>query len=792
MNNSIDSIKEEIKGNIELLINNNRLEEADSLLNQYLAMVQDDPNAYSMKAVIFIIEGKFDEAKEIIKVGLKYDYDNFDLNYNLAYVCEQNGEIYEAYSYYCKALENCSNHDIRKELEGTINKFKKESDTGLTKPKSKVVFFVKQGMDSFLGDIIKGLSYEYETKKIIVNEYNQIDEGMKWADICWFEWCDELVAYGSKHRLAGEKKILCRLHSYEAFAGYPSNVYWNNVDKIIFVAKHIRDFVIEKFKISKDKTLIIQNGIDLSKYTFKERKSGFNIAYVGYINYKKGPLLLLHAFKAIYDKDHRYKLYIAGQFQDDRDVLYYNQMLREFGLENSVIYEGWQDDLDRWLEDKNYILCTSVLESQNVSVMQAMAKGIKPIVHNFVGAKNIYSEDYVWNTITEAISMIYNGKYSSNEYKEFIAKNYSYENQIKSIKSCVKELKICKEPVEENNQLPLVSICITNYNYSQYIEECILSVIKQTYKNIEVIIIDDCSTDNSREIMNKYKEKYDFIKCIYNKHNKGYLYGIRKFIDSLCKGDYFIILSADDMIAEKDTVEKFLKEHINYQEKFDIIYGDEVIINEKSDFLSYVNIDNLDDRKVVNHTFNSFGSGPFPYLFAMHKTNFYRKNNYSWEKFGEGSNDTLNALIAIKRGVKYKKINYPMFKYRYHTNNMTFNLRSRLKEVLAIIDYIICNFDRKYYMDLKFIGENEEEQKQLDIVFFAGYYYNLIKYYINDYKVYGTWELKLSKKEKLDVLQESINRCKNLLENYKINRYTKFEESISYIRKNLLEICEEI
>lgn len=42
-------------------------------------------------------------------------------------------------------------------------------------------------------------------------------------------------------------------------------------------------------------------------------------------------MLLLHTFKAIYDEDNRYKLYIAGVFQDNRDVLYYNQMVRELG-----------------------------------------------------------------------------------------------------------------------------------------------------------------------------------------------------------------------------------------------------------------------------------------------------------------------------------------------------------------------------------------------------------------------------------------------------------------------------
>lgn len=305
--------------------------------------------------------------------------------------------------------------------------------------KKRVIFFVKQGLDKFLQDIITGISDEYETRKSIVTNYDQIDSGMQWADICFFEWCDELIIYGSKLKLANEKKIICRLHSYEAFADYPGDVNWSSVDKLIFVAEHIRNFTVRRFNIDTSKTEVIPNGIDLSKLTFKDRKVGFNIAYVGYINYKKGPMLLLHAFKAIYDSDNRYKLYIAGTFQDYRDVLYFEQMIKEFSLENNVIYEGWQKDLDRWLEDKNYILCTSILESQNMSVMQAMSKGIKPIVHNFVGAKTIYGK-YVWNTIQEACDMVFESKYNSKKYRNFIENNYSLDKEITKIKNLLHEL----------------------------------------------------------------------------------------------------------------------------------------------------------------------------------------------------------------------------------------------------------------------------------------------------------------------------------------------------------------
>lgn len=442
---SIEDRKSKIKRLIEKMINDNQLENAKDSISDYEKIDKDDTDILSMKAVIYIMENKLNEAEKTLIHGLEQDYSNFDLLYNLGYVYEQKSNYTEALRYYKESLSNCSDNSIIENLNIIIETIMQNHKDEINENRQKLAFFVKKGMDSFLHDIIQSLSIDYEVRKIVVTEYHQIDEGMQWADICWFEWCDELVIYGSKLHLAYSKKIICRLHSYEAFTDYPSKVDWDNVDKLIFVSEHLRDLINEKFKIGINKTEVIANGINIKKWAFTKRRPNFNIAYVGYINYKKGPMLLIHTFKAIYNKDHRYKLYIAGQFQDERDILYFKQMIKEFGIENNVFFEGWQDNLDKWLEDKNYILCTSVLESQNVSVMQAMAKGIKPIIHNFVGAKEIYSSHYIWNTIDEAIDMIFEENYDSNEYRNFICNNYSLDLQIIKANELLKKLNIIKK-----------------------------------------------------------------------------------------------------------------------------------------------------------------------------------------------------------------------------------------------------------------------------------------------------------------------------------------------------------
>lgn len=68
---------------------------------------------------------------------------------------------------------------------------------------------------------------------------------------------------------------------------------------------------------------------------------------------------------------------------------------------------------------------------------------------------------------------------------------------------------------------PLVSVIVPNYNHARFLEERMESVLGQTYQNIEVIILDDCSTDNSREVIEKYRNNPKVAKIVYNDANSG-------------------------------------------------------------------------------------------------------------------------------------------------------------------------------------------------------------------------------------------------------------------------------
>lgn len=93
---------------------------------------------------------------------------------------------------------------------------------------------------------------------------------------------------------------------------------------------------------------------------------------------------------------------------------------------------------------------------------------------------------------------------------------------------------------------PKVSIIVPIYNSETYLEECLDSIINQTLKEIEIICVNDGSTDNSLDILNRYASNDDRITII-NKQNTGYGNSMNVGIDH-AKGEYIGIVESDDYI----------------------------------------------------------------------------------------------------------------------------------------------------------------------------------------------------------------------------------------------------
>ncbi len=98
---------------------------------------------------------------------------------------------------------------------------------------------------------------------------------------------------------------------------------------------------------------------------------------------------------------------------------------------------------------------------------------------------------------------------------------------------------------------PLVSVVVPNYNHERYLRQRLESVYNQTYGNYEVILLDDCSSDGSRAILDEYRERYpERTRCEYNDTNSGGVFRQWKKGISLARGEYVWIAESDDWCDE--------------------------------------------------------------------------------------------------------------------------------------------------------------------------------------------------------------------------------------------------
>lgn len=138
---------------------------------------------------------------------------------------------------------------------------------------------------------------------------------------------------------------------------------------------------------------------------------------------------------------------------------------------------------------------------------------------------------------------------------------------------------------------PSLSIIVPNYNNELYVQDCIESILKQTYKNIEVIISDDASTDQSLNIIKKYEHLYgNKIKGIYHDVNRGVSFNRHSAI-TMAKGEYITTIDSDDYYYDDKKLETEMGIVLAHREKSNkdvCAFSNIVLVNKDKELLQVV------------------------------------------------------------------------------------------------------------------------------------------------------------------------------------------------------------
>lgn len=293
----------------------------------------------------------------------------------------------------------------------------------------------------------------------------------------------------------------------------------------------------------------------------------------------------------------------------------------------------------------------------------------------------------------------------------------------------------------------LISVIIPVYNVENYLEKCVKSVIGQTYKNLEIILVDDGSKDNSGSMCDELAKLDNRIKVIH-KANGG-LSDARNHGLQIAKGDYIGFVDSDDYIADDmfETMHKIITENnadisiVSFYE----IYKDKVIGVRDSGNLEIMNKleamkELLIDRKIQSYAWNKL----------------FKKELFSDLQFPTGKNfeDIATTLLLFEKSEKVVLLEEPKYYYLRRDNSII-----GVKNTKTYTDYLEVIYDKYIYL--------KDKYPEIEI-------YNVFNYVINMiwvYTIIATFDLD-------DVYKEFVKQ------------YDLFEKLINEYEDEMLEMLE--
>ncbi len=248
-----------------------------------------------------------------------------------------------------------------------------------------------------------------------------------------------------------------------------------------------------------------------------------------------------------------------------------------------------------------------------------------------------------------------------------------------------------------------VSIVLPVYNGEHFLHQSVDSIIKQSFKNYELIIVDDCSTDNSLKIAESFAAKDKRISVIHNKVNQ-------KLPESLnigfakARGKY-LTWTSDDNIAKPDWL-KTMVEYLDKNSSVDMVVGTMDLINERDEFISAT----VKKNNVRSLTYrNNVGA-----VFMYRKSIADQIGKYDIGSFGVEDWDYW-CRIALNGTIGYIPDN--LYSYRIHDNSLSSLYREDILKKMAFIqdkysDKLVDRFNLNWWnkTKVKYLRTNRKYQ----------------------------------------------------------------------------------
>ena len=241
----------------------------------------------------------------------------------------------------------------------------------------------------------------------------------------------------------------------------------------------------------------------------------------------------------------------------------------------------------------------------------------------------------------------------------------------------------------------LVSVIIPVYNSEIYLEECLDSIISQTYQNIEIIVVDDGSTDSSPEILKKYSDKVNII----SQKNQGLASALNTGIQQM-QGKWFKWFSPDDVMYPY-TIDILVDEAKKYSKT--IVYSNWEIIDEKGNKLREFCESNYNELSDFEYNIRLLDGQQINVNTTLIPSSLFDKISIRKLDDPVAIDYMFFLYSALLYNVKFRLIQKPLVKYRIHSKQLSHkNISNTLNYVSKIKNEILNqleNSSREKYVE---------------------------------------------------------------------------------------------
>ena len=368
----------------------------------------------------------------------------------------------------------------------------------------------------------------------------------------------ELVKYACKYSSA---TVIVHSHNTKYKTGHFKARFMHSIGK-----RMIRSFKFNRIACGVDagKYLfggqpfeVFHNGIDFKKFKFSQKnrneireelgisKTDFVIGDVASFLPQKNQKFLIKSFVEIKKRKKNAKMILVGVGQELEKC---KRLAKKLGVEKEILFLGNRNDIEEIYSALDVYVMPSTSEGLSIALCEAQINGLPCVTSCDVCRESDISGNVSFLKFDSVDSWV----------DKILAVGKKRNNKVKNISEFNIDVAVKKfYDYYESLVAKKVTVIVPTYNSENTIERCIDSVLGQNYRNLELLVVDDGSTDMTTDVVKWYMKNDERVKLVCQNH-EGPNFARKKGID-LAEGEYLMFVDADDYI-EKNTIGTLMNE----------------------------------------------------------------------------------------------------------------------------------------------------------------------------------------------------------------------------------------